>query len=127
MGSIYNPPTLTVAAGSVTEAMLATAVTNKLLSLEAPTALATRAVNEEFEPSATKATIITGHFEGATLTRTKIKVLVAAVVVFESEISVANSGVTSNCFCFAVPAATKWKWEKVEGTVEAFKTSYTVL
>lgn len=113
--------------GAVVESKLATAVKNKLLTLEASTALTTRAEATEFEPSATKATLVTGMFEGATLTRTKVKASVGGVVVFEGVISAANTGVSAQPFCFAVGAAAKWKWDKVEGTIEAFKTSYTVL
>lgn len=112
---------------AVTEGKLSSAVKNKLLTLVAPTALATKAEKTETEPSATKATLITAFFEGATLTRTKIKVLVGATVVSEGVISAANTGVTASPLTFVVPAATKWQWEKVEGTVEAFKFSNTVL
>ncbi len=120
MGFLYNPP-------AITEESLPESVKNKLLVLEAPTALATRAEKTEFEPSATKPVLVTGHFEGATLTRTKVKIFVGATIVCEGVISAANTGVTALPFCFAVAAAGKWKWEKVEGTIEAFKTSYTVL
>lgn len=120
MGSLINPSVMT-------EKQISEAVEGKLLVLEAPTALATRAEKTEFEPSATKPALVTGHFEGATLTRTKVKILVGATIVCEGVISAANTGVTALPFSFAVPAAGKWKWEKVEGTIEAFKTSYTIL
>lgn len=95
----------------------------------APTALAERAETTEFEPSATRTTIVTGRFETATATRTKIKIEVGGVIVVEEEVSVAATGVSVLTFCFAVPAGAKWKWTKIEGTVVAssFKTSYTVI
>lgn len=99
------------------------------LGSEAAGALTARNAGEEFEPSSTRPTLVTGQFEGAAVTRTKVKVFVGGVVVFEGVISAANTGITAQPFCFVVPAGKKWKWEKVEGTVEAngFKTSYTIL
>jgi len=112
---------------TVVENRLAKTVQEKLLSLVAPTALTARAEKTAFEPSPGKATIVTGLFEGATLTRTKIRLLVGATVVTEAVISAANTGVTAMPFSFPVAAGAKWEWEKVEGTVESLKTSYTVL
>lgn len=125
MSPISNPATL--AAGSVTEEQLSESVQNKLLTLEKPTALASRTVNTEFEVSATKPALVTGFVETATLTRTKVKILVGATVVTEAAVSVSSAGVSVVPFTFAVPAGNKWKWEKVEGTIELFRTSYTVL
>jgi hypothetical protein len=95
----------------------------------APTALTEKAEKTETEPSATRTTIVTGRVETASATRTVIKILVGATVVAELEASVTVTGKSFLPFCFAVPAGSKWKWEKVEGTVEAngFKFSSTVL
>lgn len=112
---------------AVAEGKLTSAVQNKLLTLTAATALATKAEKTETEPSATKPAFVNAHVEGATLTRTKIKVLVGATVVTEAVISAANTGVTALPLSFIVPAGTKWQWEKVEGTIEAFKFSTTIL
>lgn len=125
--SVTRNPSSALGAGSVDESKLSTAVKNKLLLLETPTALASRAEATDFEPSATKAAIVTGFFEGPTLTRTRIKIKVGGVVVVEGVISGASTGVSVYSFTFAVPAGAKWRWEKVEGTVEALKTSYTIL
>lgn len=127
MSPIYNPAPSEVANESVTEAKLASAVQNKLLTLVAPTALATKAEKTATEPSATKPAFINAQVEGATLTRTKIKVLVGATVVTEAVVSAANTGVTAIPMSFIVPAGTSWTWEKVEGTIEAFKFSTTIL
>lgn len=116
-----------IANEAVAEGKLASAVQNKLLTLVAPTALATKAEKTETEPSATKPAFINAQLEGATLTRTKIKVLVGATVVTEAVISAANTGVTACPMSFVVPAGSKWQWEKVEGTIEAFKFSTTIL
>jgi Pectate lyase superfamily protein len=95
----------------------------------APTALEAKAEKTEVEPSATRTTMVTGRVETAATTRTVIKILVGATVVVELNASAAASGKSLLPFCFAVPAGAKWKWEKVEGTVETngFKFSNTVL
>lgn len=127
MSPISNPASSEIANESVTEAKLASAVQNKLLTLTVATVLATKAEKTETEPSATKPAFINAHVEGATLTRTKVKVLVGATVITEAVISAANTGVTALPLSFIVPAGSKWQWEKVEGTIEAFKFSTTIL
>src|SRR5882757_492668 len=116
-----------IKAEAVSEPKLAIAVQRKLLTLEAPGALTTRAEATEFEANANKAAIVTGMFEGATLTRTKVKIIVGGTTIAEAVISAANTGITAQSFCFVLGAGIKWEWKKVEGTIEAFKTSYTVL
>jgi len=95
----------------------------------APTALAEKAEKTEVEPSATRTAIVTGRVETASATRTVIRILVGATIVAELEASVTVTGKSLLPFCFTVPAGSKWKWEKVEGTVETngFKFSTTVI
>lgn len=91
------------------------------------TELTERTVGTEFEASATRNTIVTGMVTTATATRTKILVKVSGVVVFEAAASVAATGTSIIPFAFMVAAGSKWKWEKIEGTVENLKTSYTII
>lgn len=96
------------------------------LAVTGPEALVERAAGSEFEPSATRSVMVSGFFESPTATRTKVLFKVEGVVVTEAVVSVAATGVSTTPFFFYAPAGSKWKWEKVEGTVNALKTSYTV-
>jgi hypothetical protein len=94
-----------------------------------PTAQEALAEGVEKEPSATRNTIVTGQIATATATRTKITISVGGVVVAELVVPVSDTGVSGSPFCFSVPAGQKFKWTKVEGTVEAngFKFSSMLL
>lgn len=126
-----------VVQGLIEENQLQGAIKQKLIASEAPSALAAHAEGGTgFEPSATKGAILTGEVACASATRTVIKILVGSAVggepntlVAEPAVSVTSTGVTKVPFCFFVGAGRKWKWEKVEGTVESegFKTSTTIL
>jgi hypothetical protein len=111
---------------TITENKLAPAVTNKLLSVETPGALTERAAATEFEPSATKATLVTGYMEGPSLTRDAITITNNGVVVHELNDSAAATGTSKIPFSFIVAVGKKWKWTSVEGA-PVVKTSYTVL
>jgi hypothetical protein len=95
--------------------------------VEIPEALAERAEAAEFEASATRPTLVTGYVEVASATRTQLTISVAEVVVSQIGDSVTTAGTQKLPFTFLVPAGKKWKWNKVEGTVAVFKTSYTKL
>lgn len=80
-------------------------------------------------PSTTRNALVTGQIETATATRTKIKILVGAVIVLELVAPVSSTGTSLIPFSFMVPANQAFKWEKIEGTVEAsgFKFSSTLV
>lgn len=119
--------TASIRDAAVTTAKLAELAVEEKMVVNPPTALAERAEKAEVEPNAKRPAIVTGIMESATATRTKIKILVGATVVLELEASVVATGVSVIPFCFAIAKGTKYKWEKVEGTVNAVKTSHVLL